>query len=218
VRPTIYLETTILSFLAARPSADGDVRALQELTQQWWSQRRGDYDLRVSEIVLREVRAGDAEAAARRLGLVRGIPLVGLTPEVDQLAERIALATAIPARAKADVFHHCGCNGPRHRLPADLEHEAPGESDPAAQGRSRLPIARLPSTDGLHARATARRLDDMNRDEVIEDVRRVRERLLAEAGSLRAFADELRKLETQETEKVLPPPPRREDLLRGEVA
>jgi hypothetical protein len=58
----------------------------------------------------------------------------------------------------------------------------------------------------------------MNRDEVIDEVRRVREQLLAEAGSLRAYADELRKLEARETETVLPPPPRREDLLHGEVA
>jgi hypothetical protein len=99
------LETTIVSFLAARRSADADVQALQSLTMEWWTRRRDVYDLRASEIVLREARAGDPEAAARRLEYLRGISLLGLTPEVDELAERIAIATAIPARAKADVFH-----------------------------------------------------------------------------------------------------------------
>jgi hypothetical protein len=66
----LYIETTIQSYLVGRRSRDLLVAAHQELTRDWWDSRRNHFDLYASELVLREVRDGDAELAAQRLELL----------------------------------------------------------------------------------------------------------------------------------------------------
>jgi hypothetical protein len=65
MKPTVYLETTVPGYLAARPSRDLVTAAHQEITREWWDNRRGDFALFVSQMVLQEAGAGDVEAAAR---------------------------------------------------------------------------------------------------------------------------------------------------------
>ena len=64
---TVYIETSIASYLTARPSRDLRAAAWQETTLQWWAQERPRYELFTSELVLAEARAGDAVAAGRRV-------------------------------------------------------------------------------------------------------------------------------------------------------
>ncbi len=71
----VYLETSIISYLAARPSKTILGAAHQQLTLAWW-ERRGEYELMVSESVLRECGAGEPEAARRRLDSVADVPLL----------------------------------------------------------------------------------------------------------------------------------------------
>ena len=82
MKPTVYVETTIVSYLAALPSRDIVLAAHQELTREWWS-RRGRFELFVSQAVVDEAARGDVAAAARRLGLLAGIPLLALGREAD---------------------------------------------------------------------------------------------------------------------------------------
>jgi hypothetical protein len=70
-RPTLYLETTIPSYLASRPNRDVVVLAHQQITAEWWAKRRDDFDLRVSKPVLLDAGRGDAEAARARLASPR---------------------------------------------------------------------------------------------------------------------------------------------------
>jgi hypothetical protein len=77
MKPKVYLETTIPSYLTARPSRDLLVAAHQQLTRDWWESRRPAFDLYVSELVLQEVQAGDALLASRRLELLAGVPVIG---------------------------------------------------------------------------------------------------------------------------------------------
>src|ERR1017187_71580 len=67
----IYLETTIASYLTARPSRDPFVAAHQELTIEWWANHRQRFDLYIPEFVLREASRGDESAAARRLATLQ---------------------------------------------------------------------------------------------------------------------------------------------------
>ena len=76
---SLYLETTTVSYLAAFPSRDLIVAAHQEITHRWWRDRRHDFDLFISELVAREVAAGDSDAASRRLGILEGIPSLDLS-------------------------------------------------------------------------------------------------------------------------------------------
>ena len=73
--PSVYVETSIISYLAARPSRDLIVAARQQVTHAWWRERRPAFDLYVSQVVLDEILAGDPDAAERRAALVAGIPV-----------------------------------------------------------------------------------------------------------------------------------------------
>jgi hypothetical protein len=86
MRRRVYLETTIISYLTARPSRNVVSAAHQQITVDWWARRRHEFDLLVSELVLREAVAGDPEAARRRLEVVAGLPRLALTEEALRLA------------------------------------------------------------------------------------------------------------------------------------
>lgn len=103
--PTAYLETTIPSYLAADPSRDLIIAAHQQITHEWWQAARRRFDLYVSEAVLGEIRAGDPDAAARRLGLVDGIPVLQLNHQVRDLVHEYDQRLGLVGRAKADLPH-----------------------------------------------------------------------------------------------------------------
>ena len=91
MKPRLDLETTIPSYLVARRSRDLRLAADQETTQEWWEARRQNYELFISEFVA-EVQHGDAQAAAARLALLEGIPLLSEPPSATELAEQILAA------------------------------------------------------------------------------------------------------------------------------
>ena len=101
----IYIETTIPSYLAARPSRDLLQAARQQITHTWWNDARHHYDLCISEIVLDEVASGDADAAHRRLTLLHEIPLLDLTDTVNDVAKDIMASGLLPQEATRDAIH-----------------------------------------------------------------------------------------------------------------
>jgi hypothetical protein len=86
VKPKLYLETTVPSYLAARPSRDIVVAGHQKVTRQWWAAKRHEFDVFVSQFVLDEAGAGDSATAAARLNLLEGMPLLEITADVGRLA------------------------------------------------------------------------------------------------------------------------------------
>ena len=102
---TVYVETSIISYLAAHPSRDLIVAARQQLTHTWWRQRRPAFEVYVSQVVLDEALAGDSEAAERRAALLAGLPVLDITPEVGELAAALIEQVPLPARAGADAAH-----------------------------------------------------------------------------------------------------------------
>lgn len=101
----LYLETTIPSYLAGRSSRDLLVAAHQEITREWWESRRAGFDLYVSELVVQEVRAGDAQLANRRLELLTNIPVLAVSDEILKLAEDLITEGPIPRKAAGDAAH-----------------------------------------------------------------------------------------------------------------
>ena len=78
----------------------------QATTYQWWEQQRANYDLVISQIVVKEAGAGDPVAAARRLATLDGIPLLDANrPEVESLAEALIVNGALPMKAFVDALH-----------------------------------------------------------------------------------------------------------------
>lgn len=101
----VYIETTIPSYLAARPSRDLIQAARQQLTHTWWVAARRHFELCTSQVVLDEAGAGDAEAAAKRLQFLEGMPLLDLTNQVNLVAQALLDSTLIPGDAVRDAVH-----------------------------------------------------------------------------------------------------------------
>ncbi len=102
---TVYIETSIPSYLTARPSRDVRTAAWQQLTIQWWEEARPQYDLVTSELVVAEASRGDPDAAELRLASLEGIPELLIDEEVQELAQRLISEGGVPASAQADALH-----------------------------------------------------------------------------------------------------------------
>ena len=104
MKPKAYIETTVISYLAASPSRDIVVAAHQQLTHEWW-ERRDRFELIVSQAVVDEVSRGDAAVAARRLALLAQIPVLDLGDNVNEFARRLLRNRAVPSKANLDAVH-----------------------------------------------------------------------------------------------------------------
>ncbi len=105
MKPRVYVETSIISYLAARPSRDVVLAGHQKTTQLWWEGRRADFDLFASEAVVNEASAGDAQAARRRLEFLGELPLLDISSEVSALAGELIRLGPIPPKAVVDAVH-----------------------------------------------------------------------------------------------------------------
>ncbi len=104
-KPSVYVETTIVSYLTARPSPSLFTAACQQITRDWWEDRRTGFDLFTSEVVLWEAKDGDPDAVARRLAILQGIVEVILTDKVRELARTFLAERAVPPKAQVDALH-----------------------------------------------------------------------------------------------------------------
>jgi len=89
----VYVETTVISYLAASPSRDIVVAAHQQLSKAWWDQR-ARFELFVSQAVVDEASRGDASVAKRRLALLDDIPVLALS-DVEETCRRAGLRAPI---------------------------------------------------------------------------------------------------------------------------
>jgi hypothetical protein len=104
MKPLVYVETTIPSYLTAWPSRDLRQAADQEATRESWA-RRDEFELFLSQLVLDECQAGDPAAAAERYAALAGLPVLDLSAEVISLTEVLMRAVRLPAKAQADAGH-----------------------------------------------------------------------------------------------------------------
>lgn len=102
---SVYLETTLISYLVARPSRDLIVSAHQQTTCDWWDTRRSEFQCNVSQVVLDEVSVGDPTEVQKRLDTVRQLPVLEVTKSAESLAQAIMASGAIPPRAIRDAAH-----------------------------------------------------------------------------------------------------------------
>jgi len=104
-KKTVYLESTIPSYLASRPSRDLIVAGHQQLTEDWWVRRRKDFNLYISQFVIDEVSMGDSEIAQKRLNFLNDIPYLLINESVEDLASGLVSSRAIPKKAAQDAAH-----------------------------------------------------------------------------------------------------------------
>jgi hypothetical protein len=104
-KPRVYVETTIVSYLAARQSRDVVTAGRQVTTQQWWDNERHKYELMASSEVADECGGGDPFIAARRQTILNELSIFPVDGEIMELAERLIAPGAIPRTAGPDAIH-----------------------------------------------------------------------------------------------------------------
>jgi predicted nucleic acid-binding protein len=104
-KPSVYIETSIVSYLAARPSRDPQTLRNQQLTHAWWNTRREEYALYTSDLVLTEAASGDAAMARRRIALLSTIPLLEPHDRAGDLAHDLRVGVPLPPQANTDALH-----------------------------------------------------------------------------------------------------------------
>lgn len=102
---TVYIETSILGYLTARPSRDIVVSANIQITREWWDTRRSDFQLYSSQAVVKETSQGDAAIASQRLEILGNFSLLDLNQPVLDLAEQFLGRSNLPAKADVDAVH-----------------------------------------------------------------------------------------------------------------
>lgn len=102
---TIYIETSIIGYLTARPNNNLIVMANLEATRRWWEVRRTNFRLYISQIVLDEVARGDQEIAAKRLEILRDFPLLAINDSIQNLAAQFLNKSNLPPKAADDALH-----------------------------------------------------------------------------------------------------------------
>ena len=101
----VYIETTVVSYLTARPRNDVIVAGHQQVTHDWWDNCRRNYELCVSQLVLQEAGDGDPQAAQERLEVLATMTTLEITEAALELAEELVQAGALPAKAENDALH-----------------------------------------------------------------------------------------------------------------
>jgi hypothetical protein len=101
---TVYIETTIVSYLVSRPSQDVVIAAHQQLTREWWHRRRRLFACFISDVLLDEASEEDAEQVALRLKALEGMPKLAPTAEGERLAAAF-LSDVLPSKAAGDAAH-----------------------------------------------------------------------------------------------------------------
>ena len=102
---SICLESSVVSYLAVRPSRDLVVAGNQQVTRDWWETRRGECDLFVSDVVVAECAAGDPTAASEREVFLTDLRVLATTEEAEGLSAALLSVMALPQRAALDALH-----------------------------------------------------------------------------------------------------------------
>lgn len=105
MKPTVYVETSIIGYLASRPSRDLVTAANQQLTHTWWHDYREYFEVFVSQFVLVECAAGDPTAAQERMEYLVGIRRLTTGEEAKLLADELMKEIPLPSKAEVDSLH-----------------------------------------------------------------------------------------------------------------
>ena len=121
IKPSVYIETTVVSYLAARPSADGTLSVRQRVTRQFWENYSDNFEFIVSDVVITEIRQGDEIAAQRRVDALAGLTVLELSPEAVIPRTGINKCRCCTTTFATGRSTYCYCCGKWHRVPNLLE-------------------------------------------------------------------------------------------------
>ena len=124
IKPKVYIETTVVSYLVARPSNDVTLAERQRSTRELWENYSDTFEFIVSDVVITEIRQGNEIAAQHRIDALAGLTVLGLTPEAVVLALELINAGAVPRESQTDAQHIAVAvvNGIEHLISWNYKH------------------------------------------------------------------------------------------------
>ena len=109
MKPRVYIETTVISYLTAKPTLNALQEGRRQLTSEWWARRGMDFTTTISPLVYAEASRGDITAAAARLEALKDLLMLPLDERARLLARVLIAPGAIPAKATDDAAHIAIC-------------------------------------------------------------------------------------------------------------
>ena len=105
IKPRVYIEPTVVSHLVARPSNDAILASWQRASRQLWENYADRFEFVISRVVRAEIQRGDPTAAQQRLAAVSSLTVLEISPEMDNLVEKLLDSGAVPRNARPDAQH-----------------------------------------------------------------------------------------------------------------
>jgi len=139
LKAKVYIETSVISYLTARPSNDIRAMANQNVTIEWWEMQRSNYDVFISEFVIAEAGLGHPDAISRRLEVIADIIELQATEEVRVLGQELIRRHALPDNAEIDAYHVAiaTVNGMEYLLTWNCTHIANAHTRPKIEATCR---------------------------------------------------------------------------------
>ena len=105
MKSRVYVETSVISYLTARPSSNVMLLARQQFTREFWELQPARFEALISPLVVDEALRGDASAAAMRLRVCQGLATLEITDEVELFAQQLVALGAVPTTEPEDALH-----------------------------------------------------------------------------------------------------------------
>ena len=121
---TVYIETSIVSYLRQKPSSQVVMAARQLLTHQWWNDERTKYQLVASQFVIDEASAGDPQSRCRASAILDDIPLLPLDSGIVRHCRRDHGSRNSSGESPNRCTSHRGCGTSSDTIFVDVELSA----------------------------------------------------------------------------------------------
>ena len=105
MKPKVYIESSVISYLASKPNRDVVIAARQAISHDWWENHRQRFELQISALVEEEISRGDELASKRRLKWVENVPNLTITDEAGEIADLLLKENAVPRGSEEDALH-----------------------------------------------------------------------------------------------------------------
>ena len=155
MKPRVYVETSVVSYLTARLSRDIVVLGNQVVTREWWASVADRFEPVASELVLEEASEGDPRAAAERLAVLESMHLLDVITRPGRSAGPFPSARACDAKqGDSGRCTYRGGRGARRGFLGNMELPPYREPNESVADRAGVSRRRLRSDHNLHTQAT----------------------------------------------------------------
>ena len=180
---SVYVDTSAVSYLTARPARDLVTAVRQIETIEWWAFQSSHFEIFSSEVAIEEARQGNEDDAGRRLDVLSEMTMLTFTPAASDLALSLMAEGALPEGAEVDAnrIAVAAVNSIDYFLTWNFAHIANTIAMPV--------IARVCEQVGYTSPTITTPsqlkgvLDIGREDELMEELHRVRAEIASERGS-----------------------------------